>query len=232
MSSDLACHCGKRGALFAKDDGSNNLVRYHHCREHMDAERVKSSGLVDPVFPPSMPKVFVDTDINRLHSKILSIIDWKPEGDVCGLLLHGTTGVGKTRGIWEVIRRLWVDEAKKDKQLPYMFLTMRKFEGMIEQSFDERNHSKMIDSVIEAKVLVFDDFGKERLTQRMASDLFSIIDERSINKRCTIISTNFNGSALLERFDPRDKETGVAIIRRFKDYYKIVGMGLDTHPKA
>lgn len=151
---------------------------------------------------------------------------------MCGLLFHGTTGVGKTRGIWEVIRRLWVDEAKKDKQLEYLFLTMRKLEGMIEKSFDERNHSKMIDNLIECKVLVIDDFGKERLTQRMASDLFSVIDERSVNKRCTIISTNFNGSALLERFDPRDKETGVALIRRFKDYYKIVGMGLDSPAKA
>ena len=230
--SDLACHCGRRGALFAKDDGSNKLVRWHHCREHMDSELVFSSGLQEPKFPPSMPTVFVDTDVARLHPKVQSVLDWKPEGEVCGLLFHGTTGVGKTRGIWEVIRRLWVDEAKKDKQLEYTFLTMRKLEGLIEKSFDERNHSKMIDNLIECKVLVIDDFGKERLTQRMASDLFSVIDERSVNKRCTIISTNFNGSALLERFDPRDKETGVALIRRFKDYYKIVGMGLDSPAKA
>ena len=210
--SDLACHCGRRGALFAKDDGSNKLVRWHHCREHMDSERVFSSGLQEPKFPPSMPTVFVDTDVTRLHPKVQSVLDWKPEGEVCGLLFHGTTGVGKTRGIWEVIRRLWVDEAKKDKQLEYTFL--------------------MIDTLIECKILVIDDFGKERLTQRMASDLFSVIDERSVNKRCTIISTNFNGASLLERFDARDKETGVALIRRFKDYYKIVGMGLDNPSKV
>jgi hypothetical protein len=66
----------------------------------------------------------------------------------------------------------------------------------------------------------------------MASDLFSVIDERTVNKRCTIISTNFNGASLLERFDARDKETGVALIRRFKDYYKIVGMGLDNPAKV
>jgi DNA replication protein DnaC len=82
----------------------------------------------------------------------------------------------------------------------------------------------MIDGLIEVELLVLDDFGKERLTQRMASDLFSIIDERSTNRRATIISTNFNGTSLLERFDNRDKETGVAMIRRFKDYYTIVGI--------
>lgn len=222
--SDLACHCGKRGALFARNDGTHKLVRYHLCRQHLDPERVKHDNLVDCVFPPSMPQIFLDTDISRLHPKIQEALDWKPEGDKTGLLFHGTTGVGKTRGVWEIVRRLWVEEAKKDKQLPYLFLTMRKLEGMIEQSFAEQKHSKAIDNLIDCNLLILDDFGKERLTQRMATDLFSIIDERSTARKATIISTNFNGNALLERFDPRDKETGIALIRRLKDYYKIVGI--------
>lgn len=222
--SDLSCHCGRRGALFAKNDGSHKLLRYHLCREHLDAERVKHDGLQEPMFPPSMPSVFRDTDISLLHPKVQSALDWTPNGNISGLLLHGTTGVGKTRGIWEIIRKMWLEEAKKDKQMTYQFLTMRKIEGMIEQSFDDRTHSKMIDNLIELPFLVIDDFGKERLTQRMATDLFSVIDERSTSKRATIISTNFNGTALLERFDNRDKETGIAMIRRLKDYYRCVGI--------
>ena len=222
--SDLSCHCGRRGALFAKNDGSHKLVRYHLCREHLDAERVKYDGLQEPVFPSSMPAVFRDTDINLLHQKVQSALDWVPNGNISGLLLHGTTGVGKTRGIWEIIRKMWIQEAQKDKQLQFQFLTMRKIEGMIEQSFDDRTHSKMIDSLIEMPFLIIDDFGKERLTQRMATDLFSVIDERSTSKRATVISTNFNGTALLERFDNRDKETGIAMIRRLKDYYRCVGI--------
>lgn len=226
MSSNyVLCDCGKRGALLAKAD--HTLVRWHKCREHLNADRIKAEGLNDPVFPPSMPDIFRDTEIERLHPKIQSVLDWKPSGDQSGLLLHGTTGVGKTRGIWEIIRRLWVEEARKDKQLPYQFLTMRKLEGMIEKSFDSRDHSGLIDQLLSVGILVFDDFGKERLTSRMASDLFAIIDERSTARKTTIISTNFNGSALLERFENRDKETGVALIRRLKDYYKTVGIGVD-----
>ena len=193
----------------------------------MNLERVKGRELKDSVIPPTMPEIFRDTEIARLHPKVQDALNWKPEGDVTGLLLHGTTGVGKTRGIWEVICRLWKAKALKDRQLEYKFLTMRKLEGLIEKSFDDRQHAKMIDSLIEVELLILDDFGKERLTQRMASDLFSIIDERSTARRATIISTNFNGSSLLERFDNRDKETGVAMIRRFKDYYKIIGIGVD-----
>ena len=193
----------------------------------MNLERVKARELTDSVMPPTMPEIFRDTEVARLHPKVQDALNWKPEGDVTGLLLHGTTGVGKTRGIWEVICRLWKAKALKDRQLEYKFLTMRKLEGLIEKSFDDRQHSKMIDSLIEVELLILDDFGKERLTQRMASDLFSIIDERSTARKATIISTNFNGSSLLERFDGRDKETGVALIRRFKDYYKIIGIGVD-----
>ena len=101
---------------------------------------------------------------------------------------------------------------------------MRKIEGMIEKGFDDRQHARMLEGLIELPFLIIDDFGKERLTQRMASDLFAIIDERSTAKRPTIISTNYNGTTLLERFDSRDVETGKALIRRLKDYYMMAGM--------
>lgn len=222
MSQDIACHCGKRGALFAKDDHS--LVRYHRCREHLDQERVTAEGLVDSTVPPAMPALFRDTEVSRLHPSIQKAVEWKPEGDKSGLLLHGTTGIGKTRAIWEIIRKQWVESAKRDRQLAYQFLTMRKIEGMIEKGFDDRQHARMLEGLIELPFLVIDDFGKERLTQRMASDLFAIIDERSTAKRPTIISTNYNGTTLLERFDSRDIETGKALIRRLKDYYQMAGM--------
>lgn len=222
MSFDVLCHCGKRAALLARPD--HKLVRWHQCREHMNAERIKAEGLSDSIYPPSMPDIFRETDIARLHPKVQAVLDWKPSGDQSGLLFHGTTGVGKTRGMWEITRRMWVQEAQQDRQMNYKFLTMRKLEGMIEKSFDERNHSGMMDELISCPLVVLDDFGKERLTQRMASDLFAMIDERSTAKKITIISTNFNGSALLERFDARDKETGIALIRRLKDYYKTVGV--------
>lgn len=222
MSQDIACHCGKRGALFAKDDHS--LVRYHRCREHLDQERVTAEGLVDSTVPPAMPALFRDTEVSRLHPSIQKAVEWKPEGDKSGLLLHGTTGIGKTRAIWEIIRRQWVESAKRDRQLAYQFLTMRKIEGMIEKGFDDRQHARMLEGLIELPFLIIDDFGKERLTQRMASDLFAIIDERSTAKRPTIISTNYNGTTLLERFDSRDIETGKALIRRLKDYYQMAGM--------
>lgn len=225
--SDIACHCGRRGALFQKQDGT--LLRWWQCREHLDAERVKREGLGPCVYPPSMPEIFRDTDLMLLHPKIRQQVEeWNPSGDKSGLLFHGNSGVGKTRGLWEVVRRAWVKETEKSVNMKFMVLTMRKFEGMIEKGFQDKEHAEVIEGIINAKLLAIDDFGKERLTSRLASDFFAVIDERSTARRPTIITTNFNGSALIERFENRDKETGVALIRRLKDYYTCVGIGVDS----
>jgi DNA replication protein DnaC len=174
--SDIACHCGRRGSLFVNEEGK--LVRYHLCSEHLDKSRVERDGLTKPKWPTQMPAIFQDTDVNLLHEKIQSVVDWRPEGDKTGLLIHGTTGVGKTRALWEIVRRMWVEKANQDINMPYLFLTMRKIESMIEQGFDTKKHGTMLESLIEHPLLVIDDLGKERLTSRMASDLFAIVDER------------------------------------------------------
>lgn len=149
-----------------------------------------------------------------MRSVAESWADWDKES----LLLHGTTRVGKTRAAWEVVRRWW-----KGRYIPYKWISMRHLEAEIERSFDDRKHGKYIDSLVNCRLLFIDDLGKERLTQRMAADLFSIIDGRTCEKRFTIITTNYNSKALLEKFDPRDIETARAIFGRFRDYFRAFG---------
>lgn len=223
MSSDftMACHCGKRCVLGVNAEGK--LVRYHRCREHYDPARFAAEGYEMPKFIPSYPALFRDTSVDKLHPRLQGAVDWSPKESKSGLLLHGTTGVGKTRAAWYVLNRLWIEKAAKDKNMPYQFLTMRKFEGLIEESFGEKAHARMLDDLTKVDVLVFDDLGKERATPRMTSDLFAVLDERSTAMRPTIITTNFNSQSLADRFD--DKEMAVALIRRFKDYYTLVGAG-------
>ena len=223
MSSDftIACQCGKRCVLGVNAEGK--LMRYHKCREHYDPARFAADGYMMPKFVPSYPALFRDTVVDKLHPRLQGALDWVPKDSRSGLLLHGTTGVGKTRAAWHVVNRLWLEKAAKDKNLPYTFLTMRKFEGLIEESFGEKAHARMLDDLIKVDVLVFDDLGKERATPRMTSDLFAVLDERSTSMRTTIVTTNFNSQSLVERFD--DKEMANALIRRFKDYYTLIGAG-------
>ena len=104
------------------------------------------------------------------------------------------------------------------------FLPMREFEKRMIDSFEERKHSAALDDVCESEFLVLDDLGKERLTSRMATDLFSVIDHRTERDLPTLVTTNFSGKAFIDRFLPQDKETGLAIARRLRDYCTIQGM--------
>ena len=169
--------------------------------------------------PFQMPKVYRDTKVDLIPCPSMREVALKwQEWDNRSLLLHGTTRLGKTRAAWEVVRKWW-----KVNYARYEYITMRMLESEIEQSFENRTHGKMLERLIRAKLLFIDDLGKERLTSRMATDLFSVVDERSANGRPTIITTNYNSSALKEKFDSRDVETAEAIIGRFKDYYDRFG---------
>ena len=98
---------------------------------------------------------------------------------------------------------------------------MRRLQNVLEESYDKGRHLATIDSIIDVPMLFMDDLGKEKLTPRLASDMFSIVDERSVNHRPCIITTNFNSTGLVERFN--DQEMGQAFVRRLKDYYDLVG---------
>ena len=69
--------------------------------------------------------------------------------------------------------------------------------------------------MVNVPLLYLDDLGKEKMTDRMASVMFALIDQRTQFKRSTIITTNLTGDQLLERF--HDKEIGNAFVARLRD---------------
>lgn len=167
--------------------------------------------------PIGMPIEYQNTVVDKIPCEKMrncasSWENWKTRS----LLLHGTTRLGKTRAAWEVARRYWKQNYRKQT-----FITARSFEKMIEEGFQKYDHSARLDKLINVPFLFIDDLGKERTTQRVACDLFAVIDERTINHRPTIITTNFTSNGLLGRFD--DQELGAALIGRFRDYFDIIG---------
>jgi DNA replication protein DnaC len=209
----------------AKMEGDDIVLRrYRECRACMDYEVAKSEGWDWPTHHPKMPFIFRATDENRLHPNMQKALSWVPTIEKSGMLLHGTTGIGKSRAAWEWVNRKWLKGIDKDVIYPFLFLTMSDLEELLQQSWSEKKHSEVLKEIIDIPVLALDDFGKERLTSRMAADLFAVIDKRSINAKATIITTNFNGNGLIDRFLPQDKETGIALVRRLRDYYATFGM--------
>lgn len=190
------------------------------AKEHWDypfnyRDVFSRKGIAFSKIHPDYPLVFRDTDASY-NPLLVKARDWEPHGDKSGLILHGESGTCKSRAAWLLFNQEWLRHYPERS----LFLQMRKFEGVIEKGFDDRDHGKVIDTLISCPVLVLDDLGKEKLTQRLETDLFAVIDERTSNRRITIITTNYTGDKLIERF--HNKETGVALVRRLRDYFTAI----------
>lgn len=229
MGSRKLCTSCKNVASPMYDTVKEVIVgKYFTCRSCAEArkteywdtpffypELMEKNNLVWLDQHPDYPIAFLDTDINRLTDNLKAASAWTPT-DKKSLLLHGTTGAGKTRTAWIVFNRLWLADFP-DRAV---WLSMRKLEMAIEKGFEEHKHGQALDFLCTVPVLCFDDLGKERFTQRMETDLFAIIDERTSNNRTTIITTNYNSKTLYDRFN--NKETAEAFIRRLRDYFTAI----------
>ena len=212
--------CLGKSFLLEKDGVNFIAPRCRNCKPEAD---YLAEGYKPVRFHKECPPLFRLTDLGRLPDKMRkAATDWVPGGEQHSLLLHGTTGNGKTRTAWVIANRLWASHLGQG--IPYVlrFRTMSKFTDDITSSFTEdRGHDALMEQLQTADLLVLDDLGKEKMTPRVSADLFAAIDGRANTLRPTIVTTNFNGAGLTSRFE--DPEMGAAFVRRLRDYYLAVG---------
>ena len=152
------------------------------------------------------------TDIDRLpdHAKKRweeTMSRWIP-GVSLGFVIHGDTGAGKTRLMFLLLRKLWMSGHR------CVFTSAAGFGRMIEDSFSDKSHSKLIERLGTTPILAIDDLGKEKTTDRVQSDLFEVLNIRTTTERPTIFTTQYVGETMEARFT--EKETGKAFVRRMR----------------
>lgn len=202
-------------------------VCYDSCFEHIDQYEKDTNRLEMHQRHKEIPRLFLDTELDKIPSEKVRKFTrdtLSSEKDV-SVLFHGTSGKGKSRATWLLIE----DWALRHYPRQFMFTNARKLETLLIGSYSDsvKAHDRNLKMLCNIGLLVIDDLGKERLTPRLETDLFNIIDERMLNMMPTIITTNFNASGLIERFPT--KETGMAFIRRVKDSYALIGTGSDNN---
>jgi DNA replication protein DnaC len=189
------------------------------CVAIAEAERAKEFHVHMPSNTDGCPELFKDTDPKRLPPVLAALATtWHPETQKKSLLIHGVTRKGKTRCMWFIRNRL------KGLGISMKVMTMFELEADMAAAWGKERWDQAMKALIEAEVLGLDDLGKEKMTERMASVLFAIIDQRAQHKRATVITTNHTGASLAERF--HDKEVGNALLARIKDkdLFSVVGV--------
>ena len=114
------------------------------------------------------------------------------------LLFYGDTGLGKT------FMSNCIAQALLDKGFTVIYQTSFKmFEIIEEYKFHNINNSiskENYNNLFECDLLIIDDLGTELTNTFTVSELFMILNTRLLNKKKTIISTNFSLSKLAETY--------------------------------
>lgn len=218
------CRCATCGGPMYPiwSEKTQNYVVYENCLSHVDKYDVQLNRLEEHRFFFETPSLFRETELNKLPSdSVVSGVNQlmsEDRGYKQSVILHGLTGSGKSRAAWLLANHYFFSEYPRRP----LFMNPRRLDSWLVGSFSEsvKQHEINVQKMCDAGLLVIDDLGKERLTPRMETDIFSVIDDRISRKLPTIITTNYNGRSLLERFP--NKETGVALIRRFREHFRFI----------
>ena len=117
------------------------------------------------------------------------------------LLFYGDTGLGKTF-MCNCIAKSLLDKG----HLVIYQTAFKMFEIIEEYKFHNINNSiskENYNNLFECDLLIIDDLGTELTNTFTVSELFMILNTRLLNKKKTIISTNFSLSKLAETYTER-----------------------------
>lgn len=160
------------------------------------------------------PVDFRQTTLERLprRKKYERAMEWK--FGARGLLLHGPSGLGKSRTAWKICER--------------EFLIGRTVE-VIDANFAQEYAAKLgarfgataewIGQKCEASVLLMDDVFKAKLTDAIETALFAVMEERLQNRRPLIVTLNDTGATLKGRLS---QDRGEPIVRRLREHCEAV----------
>lgn len=126
-----------------------------------------------------------------------------------GLLLHGDTGKGKTRCVWQLLKR----ENFAGRTIAAMDSTSGLHYASI---YDEGAKSVKwwIDGLINIDILFMDDIFKNKMTDSFEGQVFTLIDQRIARRRPTIVTSNDTGKTLEARLSV---DRAAPLVRRLRE---------------
>jgi DNA replication protein DnaC len=142
-----------------------------------------------------------------------------------GIVFYGHAGSGKTH-LAIAIARYIIEE----KQIPVKFMRIVDLLLEIRKTFDENetwkaeNESELLRKYALVPLLVLDDIGSEKITDWVRQVLYHVIDERWIEARPIIVTSNLTLEELEARLGERiaSRIAGIARLIEMKDHdYRI-----------
>lgn len=161
------------------------------------------------------PRTWKEEDDQRLREAIDKVLNY-PYSER-GLGLVGASGHAKTRLVFSLIHRY----LSENRPCKYINLAVfgRELGARFSQSAKDGND--WINGFCKTPVLFLDDVGKEKMTERVETELYGIIEVRSANLLPIYFTANSGGEKLIEKMVDDTGEVSdraVPIVRRLREF--------------
>jgi len=158
------------------------------------------------------PVAFRNTTRDKLPlpSKLDAVLGWRygPQG----LVLCGPTGFGKTRCLYELLKR----EFKAGHTIAIMdHGSALNFAALYSGDSSPDVARRWIEHRCTVDILAMDDLFKAKQTDSYEQAIFTIVAQRTERERPILITTNDVGDSLLKRMSA---DRGPALVKRFRDF--------------
>ncbi|MEO6846766.1 MAG: ATP-binding protein [Chthoniobacterales bacterium] len=188
------------------------------CHEYENQNRALKSHHRVELWNRICPPQYRSTDVLLLPATYRDVIaEWTPETS-SGIGFVGSAGIGKTRAAFLLLKKSF------DTGVPCQYINAVIFNELVVQMFSdskERRHRALdtLHAIRTSRVLLFDDLGKGKLTERAETELYSLLEHRTSRQLPTHWTANSNGEELLSRMSP---DRGEPILRRLAEFSRIV----------
>lgn len=193
--------------------GQDGNVGWHLCAKCM-AKRKRDSRM--EFFEHICPPIYRNTISTKLPNQAAyeQVMDWEYGSQ--GLLIIGATGRGKSRSMWQLLKSLIMDEGLR----PEVFDCVSFGRQIASRFQDPVEAVEWLEGLGKAKLVVFDDMGKLKMTERAETELFGIIEQRTANELPIIFTTQDTGDTMAAKMgDPLRAD---ALVRRQREFCKVV----------
>jgi len=181
-----------------------------HAEADQQAAKERSGLYREEGWKRICPPMFLDTDPSRLPSPSKLDLALKWEYGPRGLTLHGSSGKGKSRIAWEIMKREHRNRrsvAALDGGFAYDYAS--KFAVSPAEAARYVEHKMLVD------LLLLDDVLKAKLTDSVEQALFAIVNSRTERGLPFIVTTNDTGETLATRMS---EDRGPALLRRLREF--------------
>jgi len=128
-----------------------------------------------------------------------------------GMHIYGPSGKGKTTAIWKLYKSI----EEKHGFTPVVINAVPLARLLAKQAKDLSSPSAWL---FKCRILIIDDFGKEKMTASFAAMIYELINHRYENFKPMIITSKYDSKNLLKRFkESSDDSLGFDICRRISD---------------